>query len=72
MLDLGRQPSRARVEVADGGGLNSHALIACDDFPDFGHDAKYARFGMLGRPEAAAIIKRAHYQNFGYRAEWLG
>src|SRR6516162_1693788 len=72
MLDLGPQPSRSRVEVAGGGGLNSHALVPCDDFPGFGHDAKYAPSGMLGRPEAAAIIKRAHYQNFGYRAEWLG
>src|SRR5262249_47472946 len=31
----------------------------CCDFPDFGHKAKYAPFGMLGKPKSAVIIKGA-------------
>src|SRR5215831_13258700 len=36
----------------------SHLLyFMCCDFPDFGHKAKYAPFGMLGKPKSAVIIK---------------
>ena len=43
-------------------GAVSHLLyFMCCDFPDFGHKAKYAPFGMLGKPKSAVIIKGAHY-----------
>src|SRR5215831_20731457 len=39
-------------------GAASHLLyFMCCDFPDFGHKAKYAPFGMLGKPKSAVIIK---------------
>src|SRR5262252_4421763 len=38
----------------------SHLLFICGDFPDFGHETKYAPFGMLGKPESTTIIKGAH------------
>src|SRR5262249_30525930 len=45
-----------------GGGAASHVLyFMCCDFSDFGHKAKYAPFGMLGKPKSAVIIKGAHY-----------
>ena len=45
------------------GGAASHVLyFMCCDFPDFGHKAKYAPFGMLGKPKSAIIIKGAHYR----------
>jgi hypothetical protein len=41
-------------------GAASHVLyFMCCDFPDFGHKAKYAPFGMLGKPKSAVIIKGA-------------
>src|SRR5262249_28891532 len=41
----------------------SHVLyFMCCDFPDFGHKAKYAPFGMLGKPKSAVIIKGAHFR----------
>jgi hypothetical protein len=29
----------------------SHLLFIRRDFPDFGHETKYAPFGMLGKPD---------------------
>jgi len=42
-----------------------HALFTRCDFPDFGHKAKYAPFGILGKPKSAVIIKGAHYPSQG-------
>src|SRR4029077_15972208 len=42
----------------------SHVLFICGDFPDFGHETKYAPFGMLGKPESTTLIKGAHYPKF--------
>src|SRR5258707_1286429 len=45
----------------------SHLLFICGDFPDFGHETKYAPFGMLGKPESTTIIKGAHYRLPGHK-----
>src|SRR5262249_27439262 len=44
------------------GGASHVLYFMCCDFPDFGHKAKYAPFGMLGKPKSAVIIKGAHYR----------
>jgi hypothetical protein len=36
-----------------------HMLFTCSDFPDFGHEAKYAPFGMLSKPEIGCQNQRS-------------